>query len=150
MSGGVAAIASCSVNDAALGHGLLDERDVALALRRQRSRVAGDVGRHLLRHHVVDLLAIAGDRMRGADVRAGRHRGDVSRNRDQEAGRRRAVPDGPTNTATGVFAAMIALLMSRVESTRPPGVRSVKTTIAAPSASACSMARANTRRRRDE
>ena len=34
-------------------------------------------------------------------------------------------PDGPTNTATGVFARMIALLMSRVESSRPPGVRSV-------------------------
>ena len=31
------------------------------------------------------------------------------------------LPDGPTNTATGVFAAMIALLMSRVESSRPPG-----------------------------
>ena len=34
-------------------------------------------------------------------------------------------PDGPTNTATGVFAWMMALLMSRVESTSPPGVRSV-------------------------
>ena len=30
-------------------------------------------------------------------------------------------PDGPTKTATGVRARMIALLMSRVESTRPPG-----------------------------
>ncbi len=48
-------------------------------------------------------------------------------------------PDGPTNTATGVFARMMALLMSRVESTRPPGVRSVITTSAAPAASAFSM-----------
>ena len=46
-------------------------------------------------------------------------------------------PDGPTNTATGVFAAMIAVLMSRVESTRPPGVRRVMTSSAAPAASAC-------------
>jgi hypothetical protein len=29
---------------------------------------------------------------------------------------RRGSPAGPTNTATGVFAAMMALLMSRVES----------------------------------
>ncbi len=45
-------------------------------------------------------------------------------------------PDGPTKTATGVFALMIALLMSRVESRRPPGVRSVITSSAACSASA--------------
>ena len=50
------------------------------------------------------------------------------------------LPDGPTNTATGVFAGMMALLMSRVESTRPPGVRSVNTTSAAPAASAFAMA----------
>ena len=48
-------------------------------------------------------------------------------------------PDGPTKTATGVFAWMMALLMSRVESTSPPGVRSVKTTSAALAASAWSM-----------
>src|SRR3954470_19231759 len=49
-------------------------------------------------------------------------------------------PAGPTNTATGVFAAMIALLMSRVESSSPPGVCSVKTISAAPSASALAIA----------
>src|SRR5258708_7023899 len=54
-----------------------------------------------------------------------------------EAGR---LPDGPTNTATGVFAAMMALLMSRVASSRPPGVCSVNTIRAAPSASALAMA----------
>src|SRR5262249_5059522 len=50
------------------------------------------------------------------------------------------LPAGPTKTATGVLAAMIALLMSRVESSRPPGVWSVKTISAAPSASALAMA----------
>ena len=45
-------------------------------------------------------------------------------------------PDGPTKTATGVRAASIFVMMLRVESTRPPGVRSVKTTRAAPRASA--------------
>ena len=48
-------------------------------------------------------------------------------------------PDGPTKTATGVLARMMALLMSRVESTRPPGVRSVITISAAPAASAFSI-----------
>ena len=50
------------------------------------------------------------------------------------------LPDGPTKTATGVFAAIIALMMSRVESTRPPGVRSMNTSSAAPSASARAIA----------
>jgi hypothetical protein len=45
-------------------------------------------------------------------------------------------PDGPTNTATGVCAAMMALLMSRVESTNPPGVRKTITSTAAFAASA--------------
>ena len=41
-------------------------------------------------------------------------------------------PDGPTNTTTGVRALRMAELMSRVESTRPPGVRRVMTIAAAP------------------
>ena len=53
------------------------------------------------------------------------------------------LPDGPTKTATGVFALMIALLMSRVESSRPPGVRSVMTISAAFSASARAIVAAN-------
>src|SRR5207248_10999449 len=48
-------------------------------------------------------------------------------------------PDGATNTATGVFAATMCDTMSRVESMRPPGVRSVKTTSAAPVRSARSI-----------
>ena len=71
----------------AFGHGLLDERDVPFALRGQRARIPGDVGRHLLGHRVVDLLTIARNRMRGADVRSRRHRRDVSGNRDEEPGR---------------------------------------------------------------
>src|SRR5258708_3971244 len=49
-------------------------------------------------------------------------------------------PAGPTDTATGVFAAMMALLMSGVAASRPPGVCSVNTIRAAPSASALAMA----------
>ena len=40
-------------------------------------------------------------------------------------------PDGPTKTATGVRAVIIRETIARVESTRPPGVRSVNTTSAA-------------------
>src|SRR4051812_22880604 len=50
------------------------------------------------------------------------------------------LPAGPTYTTTGVFAEMIALLMSRVASSSPPGVCSVKTMSAAPSASAFAIA----------
>lgn len=45
-------------------------------------------------------------------------------------------PAGPTKTATGVFAASMCETMARVESTSPPGVRSVRTTKSAPAASA--------------
>ena len=48
-------------------------------------------------------------------------------------------PAGPTKTATGVRAASIRVTMSRVESTRPPGVRSVNTTSDAFARSAASM-----------
>ena len=48
-------------------------------------------------------------------------------------------PEGATNTAIGVFAASMRVTMARVASTRPPGVRSVKTRSAAPSASARSI-----------
>ena len=58
------------------------------------------------------------------------------------------VPLGPTYTTTGVSALMMLVLMERVESTRPPGVRSVSTTSTASSASAraivCSMNSADT------
>ena len=49
------------------------------------------------------------------------------------------VPDGPTQIATGVFAASMCVMICRVESTRPPGVRSVKTSSAAWSRSARSI-----------
>ena len=48
-------------------------------------------------------------------------------------------PDGATYTAIGVFAAIIFVTISRVESTRPPGVRRVNTTSAALAASARSI-----------
>ncbi len=51
------------------------------------------------------------------------------------------LPDGDTNTATGVFDSMIEVLISRVESTRPPGVRSTMTRRSALAASACAIAR---------
>ena len=79
----------------ALGDGLLDQRRVPLALRRERPAVAGGVGGDFLRHHLVDLLAAAGDGMSGADVRARCHRGDVGRHGDQKARRRGALPGGP-------------------------------------------------------
>ena len=46
------------------------------------------------------------------------------------------LPEGETKTATGVFAWMMAVLISRVESTSPPGVRRKRTTRLAPAASA--------------
>ena len=49
-------------------------------------------------------------------------------------------PEGPTRTAMGVRAAIMRLTMVCVESTSPPGVRSVKTSSEARSASARSMA----------
>lgn len=45
-------------------------------------------------------------------------------------------PDGATNTATGVLPATMRDTIARVESTRPPGVRKVRTTSAAPAWSA--------------
>ena len=50
------------------------------------------------------------------------------------------LPDGPTNTATGVLADSMRDTMEWVESRRPPGVRSVNTRRAAPSRSARSIA----------
>ncbi len=94
MSGGLALARLVLGEGPAFGHRLLDQRDVALALRGECPGVAGDVGRHLLRHRVVDLLAIARHRMRRPDVRAWRHRGDVGRDGDQKAGRCGATPRG--------------------------------------------------------
>ena len=71
---------------AALEHGFIGERHVAAARLRQRSRIGRHIRRGLLRHRLVDLLAGAGDRVRGADVRGGRHHRDVGCERDQEAG----------------------------------------------------------------
>ncbi len=48
-------------------------------------------------------------------------------------------PEGATYTTIGVLAEIIFATMSRVESTSPPGVRSVNTTRAAFSASARSI-----------
>ena len=48
-------------------------------------------------------------------------------------------PDGATKIATGVRATIMRETIARVESTSPPGVRSVKTTRLAPAASARSI-----------
>src|SRR5439155_17147545 len=48
-------------------------------------------------------------------------------------------PAGPTKTTIGVLAAIMCETISRVESTSPPGVRSVNTTSAAPVRSARSI-----------
>jgi hypothetical protein len=48
-------------------------------------------------------------------------------------------PAGAAKTATGVFAAIMWDTMARVESTRPPGVRSVNTMSVAPFRSARSI-----------
>ena len=45
-------------------------------------------------------------------------------------------PDGPTNTTTGARDVISRETMSRVESSRPPGVRRTMTTTSAPRASA--------------
>ena len=47
-------------------------------------------------------------------------------------------PEGATKIATGVLAATMRDTMARVDSTRPPGVRNVNTTSAAPARSAWS------------
>ena len=49
-------------------------------------------------------------------------------------------PDGATKTATGVAAEIMRDTIARVESTRPPGVRRMKTISVAWAASAASMA----------
>ncbi len=49
-------------------------------------------------------------------------------------------PFGDTYTTTGIGAARMSFTMSRVESSRPPGVSRRKTTISAPSFSASSSA----------
>ena len=75
--------------------------------------------------------------MRGADVCARRHHGDVGGERQDEAGRCRASAGGSDEhddrcarrESSGVT-------MSRVESSSPPGVRSTMTTTSAPAASA--------------
>ena len=48
-------------------------------------------------------------------------------------------PEGPTKIATGVLAAIMRETIARVESTSPPGVRSVNTTSVAPARSARSI-----------
>ena len=48
-------------------------------------------------------------------------------------------PEGPMKIAIGVLAASMCTTMSRVESTKPPGVRSVKITSATPPRSARSI-----------
>jgi hypothetical protein len=60
----------------------------------------------------------------------------MARMKPAEAAR---APAGPTNTATGVRAASMRVTMSRVESTSPPGVRSVNTTSDASARSAASI-----------
>ena len=62
------------------------KRDIAMTPTRKRSGVRRDVCRGFLRHRLVHLLATARNGMSGADVCAGRHRGDVGGNRQQKAG----------------------------------------------------------------
>ena len=77
--------------------------------------------------------------MRRAEVRAGCHRGHIRGDREQEPADAARALDGPIKSATGVLLASICVMMSRVESTSPPGVRSVKTTRVAPARSAQSI-----------
>ena len=86
MSGGDAARASSSVKARLSLHRLLGERDVAMTSGGERAGVGRHVLGRLLRHRLVHLLAAALNRMGGADVRAGRHRGDVGRDGEDEAG----------------------------------------------------------------
>ena len=74
----------------ALQHCLLCELRVATALAGQRARVGGDVFGGLFRRGLVHRLAASGDRMRRADVGAGRHCRKIGRNGQQESGRCRA------------------------------------------------------------
>ena len=67
-----------------------------------------------------------------AQVGAWRHRGDMARVQDvgARAGRARATRN--TNVATGIGEARIALMMSRIAVSRPPGVSIFSTTRHAP------------------
>ena len=66
------------------------EGDIAMPRVRQRARVRGQIFGRLLRQRLVHLLAIAFDRMGGADVRARRHGRDIGGDGEDEAGGRRA------------------------------------------------------------
>ena len=70
-----------------LGDRLLGQLNVPSALASQRAGVRGDIRCRLFGHGVVHRLPGAGHRVRGTDVRAWRHRGDIGRDRDQEPGR---------------------------------------------------------------
>ena len=85
----------------ALRHRLLDQGHVPLALRGEGAGVSGDVGRHFLRHRLVDFFPITRDRMSGADVRAGRHRGDVGSHGDEKPGGRGAAARGRDENGNG-------------------------------------------------
>ena len=91
-SGGEARAASAPVKARLCEDCLLGEGDVSVARLGERPDVRRGIGRGLLRHRLVHLLAVAGDRMRGADVRAWRHRRHVCRERQDEARRRRPRP----------------------------------------------------------
>ena len=74
----------------AVGDGLGGERDVALPPLGERSRPCRQIRRDLLRHRLVRFggrVASDRDRMRGAHMRARRHRGHVGGHHDEEARR---------------------------------------------------------------
>ena len=122
----------------ALGDRFLGQLDVPSALARQRTRIGGDI-----RCRFSAMVSSIGCPVPATGCAApmwvpgaiaATSAAIVIRN-PAEAAR---APLGPTKTTTGVRDSMMLVLMSRVASTRPPGVRSTSTTRSAPAASAVS------------
>ena len=91
----------------------------------------------LLVHRLRQVLALAADRMRRARVRAGRHRGDVAGQQQEESRPRRPGRRTARRTWRPEPSRAGSRSSSRASSaSRPPGVESVRTTSAAPSFSA--------------
>ncbi len=120
------------------------QRDVAPAAFGERPGPRGQVRGHLLRHGLVRLgvrhAAARRHGMGGAHVRAWAITATSAASTRMKPADAARAPDGPTRTAMGVRATSMRLTMVCVDSTSPPGVRSVKTSSEAWSASARSMA----------
>ena len=125
---------------AARDHRLGGERDVAMPRLRERSRVGRDVRRGLLLHRLALLLARAETGCAAPMCVPGAMAATSAASTRMKPADAARAPGGATNTTTGVRASIIRETIVRVESTRPPGVRSTNTTAAAPRASARSIA----------